>query len=257
MPPLSDRLAELARITERAVDVALRGRQVLQVALKGDNSIVTNVDKEVETYLRAELSKAWPGTTFWGEEFGRDADASTEKGLWLIDPIDGTSNFAYGSQLWGISIGLMVGDKVELGAVALPDLKELYLAEAGQGASCNREALAPIPPGPIKSHELVSYHDGILRDYIAHKMPGKMRCSGAFVVDGTFTARQRYRGLIGKGEYLYDAAGSMVLCSEVGADIRYADGSPLDWDALAGGKRFGNAWIMFPRESGLILSKPV
>jgi len=252
--PHSDRLQELARIMDRAAEIALLARQDLQMDLKKDISIVTNADRAVETYLREALIQSWPGTSFWGEEFGRDSISN--QGYWLIDPIDGTSNFAFGSPLWGISVALTMGTEIHLGAVWLPDLRERYFAEIGQGAHKDGQALPAIPPGPVKAHELVSYCDTVIQRYPGQSLPGKMRCAGAFVVDGAFTATQRYRGMIGRNERFYDAAASMLLCQELGADIRNADGTPLDMDALLGGEPFRKAWVMFPQESGFLLREP-
>lgn len=239
---------------DRAGEVALESRSGRRMDLKADGSIVTSTDKAVEELLRRELSAAWPSTSFWGEEFGRDEP--NEAGYWLIDPIDGTSNFAFGSPLWGISVGLVVGGRLELGAVWLPDLREQYLAERGQGAWVNQENLTAIPPGEIHPHELVSYHDETARWYNGQGFPGKMRCSGAFVIDGTFTARQRFRGMIGRGEYLYDAAASILINQELGADVRWADGTEIDLGALIAGQRFQRAWVIFPADSGFNLVEP-
>lgn len=240
---------------DRAGEIALSARVGRSLDLKKDGSIVTSADKAVEGFLRIELAKAWPGTSFWGEEFGRDLP--TKDGYWLIDPIDGTSNFAFGSPLWGISVGLAVEGQLELGAIWLPDLNETYLAEKGKGAWVNGSAMMPIPAGPVQAHQLVSYHDGIARWYSGQKFPGKMRCSGAFVIDGTFTAQQRFRGLIGRGEYLYDAAASILINEELGAEVRWADGSALDYAPLLDGESFGRAWVIFPRESGFTLTEPL
>lgn len=240
---------------DRAGAIALSARVGRSLDLKKDGSIVTSADKAVEEFLRVELAKAWPGTSFWGEEFGRHVPA--EAGYWLIDPIDGTSNFAFGSPLWGISVGLAIQGRMELGAIWLPDLKETYLAERGKGAWANGTEMPIVPPGPVKAHELVSYHDGIARRYSGQKFPGKMRCSGAFVIDGTFTAKQRFRGLIGRGEFLYDAAASILINEELGAEVRWADGSPLDYAPLLDGQSFGRAWVIFPRDSGFTLTEPL
>ncbi|MBC8066106.1 MAG: hypothetical protein H7Y17_14840 [Chlorobia bacterium] len=255
MTNLSDRLKALAECIDRAAEIALQARQQMKAELKPDGSIVTNADRAVEEFLRLELSAQWPGTSFWGEEFGRDA--VSDKGHWLIDPIDGTSNFRFGSPLWGISVGLAVGDRMELGAVWLPVLGEFYLAERGKGAWMNGQPLSPIPPGPIEAHQLLSYCDSIVRRYSTQAIPGKMRCAGAFVIDGTFTAMQRYRGMIGGGEYLYDAAASILINEELGAEIRWADGKALDYAELIAGKRFDRAWIIFPSGSGFHLSETV
>ena len=253
MALFSDRLTELARIAERAVDVARQARQVLKVDLKGDNSIVTNADKEVETFIRKELESTWPKTGIWGEEFGRGDEG--EDGLWLIDPIDGTSNFAFGSPLWGISIALGKGSEIEMGAIALPDLNELYLVEKGHIPTCNREPLAKIPSGEILSHQLVSYNECITNGYAGQKIPGKMRCSGAFVIDGAFTARQRFRGMLCMRERLYDVAAAVLICQELGAEIRNADGTPLDIPRHMQGAPFDKAWIIFPSGSGFHLTE--
>lgn len=236
---------------EEAAAVAKRIRNSMSVELKADGTIVTTADRMVEEFLRRELGKAWPGTSVWGEEFGRD-DPSAD-GIWLIDPIDGTSNFAFGSPLWGISVALVVGARIELGAVSLPDLGETYLAEFGHGSFANGAAMPPIPPGPILAHQLVSYNDSLLKRRSGGGMPGKMRCAGAFVVDGMFTARQRYRGLIGMNEYLYDAAASILVNTELGADVRWASGEPLDVEDLVGGRRMDAPWIIFPANSGFSL----
>ncbi len=240
---------------DRASQVAIAAREGRSLDLKNDGSIVTSADKAVETFLREELLRVWPGTSFWGEEFGR-GERSPE-GYWLIDPIDGTSNFAFNSPLWGISVGLAVGSELRLGAIWLPDLHECYLAEKGCGAWANGQLLPTIPSGRVESHELVSYHDGISRWYDGQKFPGKMRCSGAFVIDGTFTARQRFRGLIGRGEFIYDAAASILINQELGADIRWADGSEIDFEPLLAGVPFDRAWLIFPRESGFHLVEPI
>jgi myo-inositol-1(or 4)-monophosphatase len=238
---------------DRASQVAAAARENLEVELKLDGSIVTNADRAVEEFFRAELPKRWPGATIWGEEYGREEPSP--EGIWLIDPVDGTSNFAYGSPLWGISVALAVDNVLSLGAVWLPDLQEFYIAEPG-GAWVNGRPMAQIPVGPIEAHHLVSYHDGIYRRYANQRMPGKMRCAGAFVIDGAFTARQRYRGLIGRGEFLYDAAASILINQELGADIRWANGAPLNYADLIAGRAFDKAWLIFPRDSGFFLEDP-
>jgi myo-inositol-1(or 4)-monophosphatase len=130
----------------------------------------------------------------------------------------------------------------------------MYLGQAGKGATLNGVAIPPIPPGPVRREELISYPDRILKQYPFEKIPGKMRHTGAFVIDAVFTASQRYRGLLGVREKLYDVAASLCIAGEVGADIRYADGSPIDLLPLkVHDARFEKGWIIFPPDSGLFL----
>jgi fructose-1,6-bisphosphatase/inositol monophosphatase family enzyme len=113
--------------------------------------------------------------------------------------------------------------------------------------------MAPIPAGPVEKFQLVSYGDALLRRFPDGKFPGKMRMSGAFVVDGTFTALQRFRGLIGHRERLYDVAACVLINQELGADIRYADGSSFELTPLQSPAAI-EPWIIFPANSGFNLT---
>ncbi len=241
-------LPELERLTKRAGRIAQQCRQTPERSLKPDGSIVTNGDRAVETFLRVELTALLPGSTVWGEEQGHSVPG--ESGLWAVDPIDGTSNYAFGSPLWGVSIGLIQNGQVTLGAIDLPDLKETYAAALGSGATCNGQLLARIPVGPVRREELLSYNDHVQRALQGHSIPGKMRNAGAFVIDATFVAQQRYRGLLGVREKLYDVAASIAILTELGADIRYTDGTPLEINALLEDRKIGKPWMMFPMDSG-------
>ena len=219
--------------------------------LKPDGSIVTIADREVETFLRAELPELVAGSTIWGEEFGREEEGSG--GLWVVDPVDGTSNFSYGNPLWGVTVALVRGDDILVGAVALHDLNELYMGEMGCGAWKDGVRMGAIPPGPIEDHQLVSFDDGLVERFPNAKLPGKMRYAGAFVVDGMFVAAQRLRGMIGRREQLYDVASCVLINNELGADVRYADGAPFRIGELSGGQKITKPWIMFPHDSGFNL----
>jgi myo-inositol-1(or 4)-monophosphatase len=245
----SDKLIELQRLADEAGRLAQSERERLTRELKRDGSIVTNADKAVEIWLREKLTAFIPGTTVWGEEFGFE-DAG-ENGRWLVDPVDGTSNFAFGSPLWGVSVGFEVGGRLKMGAVALPDLGETYLGEDGGGAFLNGQPLPPIPPGPVRPEELTSYNDTVVQKLTS--VPGKMRLSGAFVVDGTFTVRQRYRALVAVREKLYDVAACVVMAREVGADVRYIDGSTFDEKELMRDEKIGRLWGILPRDCGWVV----
>ena len=243
---MTDRLAELGRLAVEAGTLAQSERGRLARELKPDGSIVTNGDRTVETMLRERLPALVPGTTVWGEEFGF-ADAGSG-GRWLVDPIDGTSNYAYGSPLWGVSIALEVGGRLALGAVALPDLGETYLAEDGGGAFVDGNPLPPVEPGPIRPEHLTSYNEHVAARLSG--VPGKQRLSGAFVIDGTFAVRGRYRALVAMREKLYDVAACVVMAREVGMDVRYIDGSPFEERTLLKDEKIGRPWGILPRDSG-------
>ena len=242
--------SDLEAVARKAGKIAQEARQVLSRELKPDGSIVTNGDRVVEEFLRVELPKI-VDAPIWGEEFGYATES--EKGVWTVDPVDGTTNYSFDSPLWGVSIALVKGDAVELGAVFLPDLDEMYLASLGGGSFCNGNRMAPIPKGPIEKFETVSYNDNVLQRCPGEKLPGKMRCSGAFVVDGAFVAQQRYRGLIGVREKLYDMAACVCICRELCADVRYLDGEPLSISARREDQAIAKPWVIFPAETGFVL----
>jgi myo-inositol-1(or 4)-monophosphatase len=244
-------LNELGDLVVRAGKVAQTERTRLTTEFKPDGSVVTNCDRAVEEYLRSELPQLVGQTGIWGEEFGWEAPG--HNGMWAVDPIDGTSNFSFGHVLWGVTVALVHDDKVKLGVIYLPDIDELYLAESGEGAWFNGQPMPQIPAGPVLDHELVSYDDGLILGYPGANLPGKQRLSGAFVVDAAWTAMQRFRGMVGRREKLYDIAASIVLNLECGGEIRNADGSEFALKPLIGGEKVKQPWLLFPRDSGFFL----
>jgi myo-inositol-1(or 4)-monophosphatase len=147
----------------------------------------------------------------------------------------------------------MVGDRITHGAIMLPDLRELYLAELGEGAYLNGIRIPNIPAGKIRDEEIVTYPERLLRRISNAGLPGRMRLSGAFVVDGTFTAVQRFRGMVGQSEKLYDIAASVLINQEVGAEIRYTSGDAFLLSELKRDSKIEHPWMMFPKDSGFFL----
>lgn len=248
MPDPSERRRRLESALREAAEVAKSARDRLDAKIKNDGSLVTNVDVEVEVFLRKVLPTIVTETNVWGEELGSDVEGPA--GVWLVDPIDGTSNFRFGSPLWGISVALMQSGVFTLAAILLPDLDEMYSAERGAGATMNGVELAPIPPGPIRPEQLISIADTAKSSVVT--FPGKQRIAGAAVVDGAFVANQRYRGWIGGGERLYDVAAAMLICQELGADVRLANGEPFRNLDYLDNRPLMPPWLIFPRDSGYV-----
>lgn len=248
MPDPSERRRRLESALREAAQVARTAREQLDAKLKNDGSIVTNVDVDVEIYLRKVLPQIVPETNVWGEELGYEEEGPG--GVWLVDPIDGTSNFRFGSPLWGISVALMKDGVFTLAAILLPDLNELYSAELGAGATINGVELAPIPPGPVRPEQLISIADTAKSSVVT--FPGKQRIAGAAVVDGAFVANQRYRGWIGGGERLYDVAAAMLICQELGAEVRLANGQPFRNLDYLNDRPLMPPWLIFPPDSGYV-----
>lgn len=245
---MTPELSKLVSIVQLAGQFALGAKTGREVELKSDGSHVTNVDRETELLLKRELGPEWPGVTTWGEEFG--FEEMGPNGIWLIDPIDGTSNFAHGLPLWGISVALMDADSIRLGVIVLPELDVILAAERGGGAFWNGEAMAEIPAGEIARTDLVSINETAARRQ-EPKLPGKFRLSGAFVIDGAFTVKQYYRALFGVNEKLYDIAASVLASRELGADVRFLDGELFDERDWVQDIKIAKPWGIFPKGSQL------
>lgn len=243
---------EIGNLVTQAGKIAQQQRETHHYELKRDGSLVTAADRAVETFLRAELVKLVPGSGVWGEEEGFTGDESAP--IWLVDPVDGTSNFAYGSPLWGVTVGLIQNNQIESGAISLPDFDETYTFQRGHGAFCNGEPMPKIPTGPIRAEELVSYPESFLREFPQALVPGKNRYSGAFVIEAIWVARQRFRGMISDKANLYDAAAAMGICMELGADVRYADGNNIDIAEVLRERCIAKPFIIFPSGTNWVLN---
>src|SRR6201991_2235455 len=112
----------------------------LQVSLKGPANFVSAADRRAEETLYAELSKARPGYGFLGEE-GGSREGSDPTHRWIVDPLDGTTNFLHGIPQFAISIGLERSGTIVAGVIYNPINDELFVAERGKGAFLNGQRL--------------------------------------------------------------------------------------------------------------------
>jgi myo-inositol-1(or 4)-monophosphatase len=112
----------------------------LQVSLKGPANFVTAADQRAEDILRTELTRARPGYGFLGEEGGRH-EGTDSTHTWIVDPLDGTTNFLHGLPQFAISIGLDRSGSIVAGVIYNPITDELFTAERGKGAFLNDHRL--------------------------------------------------------------------------------------------------------------------
>lgn len=112
----------------------------LQVSLKGPANFVSAADRRAEEVLRTELAKARPGYGFLGEEGGR-REGSDKSHCWIVDPLDGTTNFLHGIPQFAISIALEREGAIVAGVIYNPANEELFIAERGKGAFLNDQRL--------------------------------------------------------------------------------------------------------------------
>ena len=111
----------------------------LEVETKGPQDFVTAVDRQVEQLIRTKLREAFPDHAILGEEYGLEQQGAPI--VWIVDPIDGTSNFMLDRPNWCVSIGATINGKAVLGVIFDPTKDELYSAAAGRGATRNGEPI--------------------------------------------------------------------------------------------------------------------
>lgn len=238
-------LNELQLIAKEAGRIAVAERKSISHSLKPDGSIVTNGDVAVEKFLRESLPDLDADAAFWGEEGGFECDAG--KGLWLVDPVDGTSNYAFGSPLWGVSIGLLKDGQIRCGVIELPDLHETFAASEDTAATLNDVLLPPIPAGEIHDHEMIGYDERLINMFPNERIPGKMRHIGAFVIECGFVAAQRMRAMVAVRGKLYDFAAGFCIVRKLDAEVRYLDGSPVCDAELAQRDRNAKPIVIVPK----------
>jgi myo-inositol-1(or 4)-monophosphatase len=129
-----------ARKAGRALKRDFGEVEKLQVSLKGPANFVSAADKRAEEILYQELTRARPGYGFLGEEGGR-REGADKTHTWIVDPLDGTSNFLHGIPQFAVSIGLEREGTIVGGVIYNPANDELYMAERGKGAFLNDQRL--------------------------------------------------------------------------------------------------------------------
>lgn len=236
---MSPELASLLAIVRDQGEFARTTELRSEINLKGDGSVVTGTDVAIEQALRLSLPPLAPQSSFWGEELGWEPIGTG--GIWLVDPIDGTSNYASGNPLWGISVAFQDELGLRLGCIVLPELGLELCAERDGGAFWNGKRLPKLSPSPTLAHELISVNDSALRQ-LEGSVVGKPRLCGAFVVDGAFTVKRWFKGLYGMNEKLYDVAATVLAAREIGLDARYCDGATWNEQELLADKKISKAW---------------
>src|SRR5499427_2417383 len=129
-----------ARKAARALKRDFGELEKLQVSLKGPANFVSAADRRAEETLHAELMKARPGYGFLGEEGGH-RDGADKTHTWIVDPLDGTSNFLHGIPQFAVSIALEREGTIVAGLIYNPANDELFTAERGKGAFLNDQRL--------------------------------------------------------------------------------------------------------------------
>lgn len=212
----------------------------LQVSLKGPGDFVTASDRKAEALLREELLKARPTYGFLGEETGALEGEDPAKHRWIVDPIDGTTNFIHGVPMFAIAIALERHGEIVAGLIYNPIMDEMFTAERGRGAFLNdRRRLRVAARRDI--------HDALFSCGLPHRgnpenerfrkelttMQGVvagLRRTGSCCLDLAYVAAGRFDGFWERGVKPWDIAAGIIMIREAGGAVQDIDSeaSPME-----------------------------
>lgn len=196
-----------------------------QVSLKTDRTVVTEADLAADQLIAAALQAAYPDDLLISEEKGTSLPAGASGPTWVVDPLDGTTNFSLGLPVWGVSIARIENGWPQLGALYFPLLDELYAAQLGLGATLNGEPIQVKPPMPDQPTAFFACCGRTHRRYVV-KVPYKPRILGSAAY--SFCAVARGAAVLGfeTTPKLWDLAAAWLLLQEAGGAVEIYAGSP-------------------------------
>ena len=184
----------------------------LQVSKKGPNDFVTKTDKHVEKILIEELSKTKKNYSFLTEETGAIKNKDKEN-IWIIDPIDGTTNFLHGIPHFAICVALQSNKEIISGLIFDPIKDEMFFAEKNKGAFLNNQRLRVSNKNSIEECLFSSNHEGVKFSNL------NMRYSGCAALDLAYVSSGRLDGFFHNNINLWDIAAGALLVKEAGGMV--------------------------------------
>ncbi|MDB5814782.1 MAG: Inositol monophosphatase [Rhodocyclales bacterium] len=207
---------------------------------KSDGSAFTEVDLAVQKALIARLSEIYEAPVI-GEEMSpaqhRERWRNGTEGLWCIDPIDGTTNFANGIPLFAVSVAWMVGGETQFGVVYNPITDEAFYAGLGQGAWLNGTRLplrkaAKQLAGAVAGIDFKRLPVHLAAALVTHKPFYSQRNFGSSALEWCFVAAGRLDVYIHGGQALWDYAAGRLILAEAGGSSSLLDGKPVHAEPL-------------------------
>ncbi len=204
----------------------------LQVSSKGPGDFVTSADKRTEKIIIEELQKAYPDYGIITEESG-EINQSNKTNRWIIDPIDGTTNFLNGIPQFAISIGYEEENEIKCGVIFDPIKNEMFFAEKGNGAFLNNSRIRVSNKKKLKDALLVTggprqsskIKDQIFSEFInlSNNVMSPIRKFGSAALDIAYVACGRFDGYWQRELNYWDVAAGIVILKEAGGFIDFFD----------------------------------
>lgn len=217
------KLQDMAQAARLAGDT-VRSRGGFRVEKKAQNDYVTEMDVLSETMIREYLLGRYPEDAFYGEESGQ---SGSQRGRFIVDPIDGTTNFIHGIVPYTVSIAYELDGVVELGCVYCPITGEMFTAMRGHGAYCGEEKLQVSDEelhmavvGTSFAHRNTAHNARMLRLFpkLCPRV-NDLRRLGSAAYDLCMVAAGRYGAFMELGLNLYDFAAGALMVTEAGGVV--------------------------------------
>jgi myo-inositol-1(or 4)-monophosphatase len=249
MPPtndLADYLDAACEAARRAAEVLEQWRTRFQVREKARFDLVTDADVASQRTIHEFLAGRFPEHGFLGEEegAGQGRPGPDAPPTWIVDPIDGTTNYVHDCPLYCVSIGLQVAGELVVGVVLDPSRRELFRAVKGGGAWLGERRLRVSQAARLEEALLASGFPADLRGqertldwwrYFSLRTRS-LRRTGSTALNLAYVAAGRFDGYWAFDNHVWDVAGAVVLVREAGGVLTNVDGStydPYTPDALA------------------------
>ena len=219
MKSISANLNVMIKAAEKASRALIRDFgeiEKLQVSIKGPTNFVSNADLKAEKIIIEELKKARPNYSIISEEDGSESNKD-KKNTWVIDPIDGTTNFLHGVPHFAISIAIKSENEIVSGLIYDPIKDEMFYAEKDKGAFFNNQRIKVSKKKEINSCLFAT--GGKSKNEI--DLP--LRRSGSAALDMAYVAAGRYDGYFQNDLNLWDIAAGIIILKEAGGMINEID----------------------------------
>tara|TARA_B100000287_G_scaffold55217_1_gene48463 strand:+ start:440 stop:1180 length:741 start_codon:yes stop_codon:yes gene_type:complete len=219
MNSISPILNIMIKACEKASKVIIRDFgeiENLQVKKKGPKDYVTKTDKRVEKILVEELEKSKKNYSFITEESGIIKKLDTDN-FWIIDPIDGTTNFLHGIPHFAISIALKKKKEITIGLIFDPIKGEMFYAEKNSGSFFNNRRIRVSKKNDLEDCLFATNHEGAIHSKL------NLRYTGCAALDLAYVANGRFDGYFHNKINIWDIAAGVLIINEAGGKVNDID----------------------------------
>ena len=208
------------------------GRKI-EISKKGDIDLVTEADLASEKFIIDKVKTFYPQHSILAEESGEAVLIDDSKWKWIIDPLDGTTNYAHGYPCFCVTLAIEHAGEIVIGVSYDPTRDEMFSAEKGHGASLNNKPISVSETSQLNESLLVTGfpYDVAQRDNFAGNFTNMLlksravRRDGSAAIDLAYVACGRFDGFWEEGLNPWDMAAGVLLVEEAGGKISYYDGS--------------------------------